>query len=200
MPLSCTCGAILPEDARFCHKCGKPQYEEDIARLSALEEQPAVPAPIAQQPLPAVPPSLTNGRAVRITLVVAAISLLAIAVTASIAPMLVVPLFIAVGFTAVRVYLSRTKETLKPGSAALIGAMPWLWLFLLQALCTAFLILTPQSREIAKAFNNPEFTQLLDDPAKQVVQLLLFLLVGTAAGALGGILAVRWQPRNGPSH
>lgn len=131
---------------------------------------------------------------------VAAISLLAIAIVASLAPPLVVPLFIAAGFTAVRLYLSRTKETLKPFSAALIGAMPWLWLFLLQALCTAFLMFAPQSREIAKAFNNPEFNQLLNDPAKQIVQLLLFLLIGTASGALGGILAMRWQPRKGPSH
>ena len=23
----CTCGAQLPPDARFCHKCGKPQYD-----------------------------------------------------------------------------------------------------------------------------------------------------------------------------
>ncbi|MBV9294668.1 MAG: zinc-ribbon domain-containing protein, partial [Acidobacteriaceae bacterium] len=23
MQQRCTCGAILPEDARFCHKCGK---------------------------------------------------------------------------------------------------------------------------------------------------------------------------------
>ena len=25
VPEFCTCGARLPEDARFCHKCGKPQ-------------------------------------------------------------------------------------------------------------------------------------------------------------------------------
>ncbi|MBK9171135.1 MAG: zinc ribbon domain-containing protein [Bryobacterales bacterium] len=28
MPDYCTCGAELPADARFCHKCGKPQREE----------------------------------------------------------------------------------------------------------------------------------------------------------------------------
>ena len=28
MPEFCTCGAELPPDARFCHRCGKPQREE----------------------------------------------------------------------------------------------------------------------------------------------------------------------------
>src|SRR5689334_2027095 len=27
----CTCGAQLPEDARFCHRCGKPQRNETFA-------------------------------------------------------------------------------------------------------------------------------------------------------------------------
>ena len=27
VPEYCTCGAQLPPDARFCHKCGKPQYD-----------------------------------------------------------------------------------------------------------------------------------------------------------------------------
>src|ERR1700751_3927993 len=31
--MQCTCGAQLPDDARFCHRCGKPQFEDDIARL-----------------------------------------------------------------------------------------------------------------------------------------------------------------------
>ena len=93
MPLRCSCGAILPEDARFCHKCGSPQYQEDIERLNSAPE----PAPILQMPTPVVafrPPSrisFTNGRAVRITMAVAAFSLLAIALIANIAPPLLFP-------------------------------------------------------------------------------------------------------------
>lgn len=131
---------------------------------------------------------------------VAAVSFLAIVLIASIAPPLVVPLFVAAGFASVRIYLSRSKETLKPFSGAFLGAMPWLWLSILQGFGTAFFIFSQQGRQIAKALKNPEFTQLIDDPAKQILQLLLFLLIGTLSGALGGLLAVRWQPRNGPSH
>lgn len=38
MPDTCTCGAQLPPDALFCHKCGKPQREvkvEEPAEISA---------------------------------------------------------------------------------------------------------------------------------------------------------------------
>ena len=37
MPEFCTCGAELPPDSRFCHKCGKPQREE-----IAVEEPQAI--------------------------------------------------------------------------------------------------------------------------------------------------------------
>ena len=37
MPSSCSCGAPLPDDARFCHRCGKPQWEQDAAFTSAPE-------------------------------------------------------------------------------------------------------------------------------------------------------------------
>ena len=41
MPEFCTCGAELPPDARFCHKCGKPQREEPA--LDIEEPAPELP-------------------------------------------------------------------------------------------------------------------------------------------------------------
>ena len=43
MALICSCGAELPDNARFCHHCGKPQREEDLSPAPEL----AVPAPAA---------------------------------------------------------------------------------------------------------------------------------------------------------
>src|SRR6266511_3175895 len=34
MPAYCTCGAELPPDARFCHKCGKPQFDLTVAAIA----------------------------------------------------------------------------------------------------------------------------------------------------------------------
>ena len=199
--MRCSCGAILPEDARFCHKCGSPQYQEDIDRMNASTQEPATAAPAPPPVVVALrAPSrigFTNGRAVRITMAVAAFSLLAIALIANIAPPLLFPLLVGAGFTSVRVYTSRTTEALTPSGGAALGAMTWLWLYLLEASGTALVIFTAQGREIVKTLKNPELAQFIDDPAKLVPTLLIFLLVGTVSGALGGILGVRWQPRNG---
>jgi hypothetical protein len=111
----------------------------------------------------------------------------------------------AAGFVSVRVYLTRTAENLTASAGAALGAMTWLWLFLVEAASVAFGIFTARGREIFKeAMKRPELTQIADDPQKFiaffVLALLIFLVIGSASAALGGILAVRWQPKSGPSH
>src|SRR6185369_5619519 len=70
MPEFCNCGAQLPPDARFCHKCGKPQGESESA-----------PAVLVDAPLPAdapapMPLTFANPVAVRIGFFVASIAAL----------------------------------------------------------------------------------------------------------------------------
>ena len=208
MPLRCTCGANLPEDARFCHKCGKPQYEEDIARLNAAAspvEESAAPPLAAPALAPAAPIGFSNRRAVRITLSVAGFSLFALSVFASVAPALVFLIMFAAGFASVRVYLRRTAENLTASGGAALGAMTWLWLYLVEAIGTLFALFTVQGREIVKnAMKRPELAQFVDDPQKFVLvvvaAMIIALVIGTASAAFGGIVAVRLQPRGGSSH
>src|SRR5579872_904608 len=72
VPDVCTCGATLPPDARFCHKCGKPQREEDVQ----VEEQPIIvaapPPPVAAEPPPI---SFRNRLALRVGLMTGALGL-----------------------------------------------------------------------------------------------------------------------------
>src|ERR1019366_3176643 len=56
MPEFCTCGAQLPPDALFCHKCGKPQRELIAPEFQIPENAesalPPAPVPLAPDALP----------------------------------------------------------------------------------------------------------------------------------------------------
>ena len=68
MPESCSCGAQLPPDALFCHKCGKPQREILAPEVETHAAVDVLPPP----PLAALALSFRNIAAVRIALMVAA--------------------------------------------------------------------------------------------------------------------------------
>jgi hypothetical protein len=204
----CTCGAILPEDARFCHKCGKPQYEEDIARLSAQEPASVPAAPAAQPSRPATGISFRNSRAVLISLVVAALAFFA----SLLATMLWAPLFpivlCAAGFIAARLYRTDAAEPLTPGAGARLGWMTGLWLFLIVALLcivAAVYLSTPQGWEQAKAFwaQFPEMSKGLGDQhdvlSTLVMRLPFLFLLLTLLPGLGGMLGAKSTPRRHPS-
>jgi hypothetical protein len=165
---------------------------------------PAAPPSTAAR-LAAVPIGFGNRRAVRITLSVAAFSLLALSVFASIAPALVFLILFVAGFASARVYLSRTAESLTASGGAALGAMTWLWLYLVEAIGTLFALFTAQGREIVKAaMKRHQLAQFVDDPKKFVLvvvaAMIVALVIGTASAAFGGIVAVRLQPRGGSSN
>ncbi|HEV2446192.1 MAG TPA: zinc ribbon domain-containing protein, partial [Candidatus Sulfopaludibacter sp.] len=117
MPDFCTCGAELPPDALFCHKCGKPQRE-----LVTPEIQPPrvvippagdfAPAPPRAQSLP---PSFHNPVAVRVALMVA--------MAATVASMTLLPLvsWPLAGFFAVFFYRRRTGAAINVGAGTRLG-------------------------------------------------------------------------------
>jgi len=115
MPEFCTCGAQLPPDAVFCHKCGKPQRD-------LVEPEPAPPpvylasTPPPPPPVATLPVNFQNRVAVRIALIVA--------VSATILS-LVIPLlnWAAAGFFAVFLYRRRTGTLLNVGAGVQMGLM-----------------------------------------------------------------------------
>src|SRR6516164_2093281 len=75
MPDYCSCGAELPPDALFCHKCGKPQreiVEPETAPKPAVIITPAEFAPSQD----AAPPTFRNPVAIKIALFVGGIGTL----------------------------------------------------------------------------------------------------------------------------
>lgn len=210
MEQRCTCGASLPEDARFCHKCGKPQYEEDIARLAAEQTAAApTPKPAAVEPAHAAARiGFGNLRAVLITMAVAALSLVLLCAAAIVAPLFGPIILCAAGFAAAKFYKKRTVEPLSPGGGAFLGLMTGLWLFLVIAICaaiTSVYVASPEGRELMKAAmpRMPEVAKLLDDPHQFLVSILEGLVpmffIATISAAFGGLLAARTSARRRPS-
>lgn len=204
----CTCGAILPDDARFCHKCGKPQFEEDAARISAQQAPEAVQAPlepvtVSGTSLAAI--SFKNSRAVVISLIVAAGTMVGFLPVAYLAPALF-PLFLcAMGFVTVRLYKGRSTEPMTAGAGARLGWMTGLWLF---AIFAVFLALG------AIMFMNPQVWQQFQETAARtpqgaavssmsqhevIVQLLVMFpfcfFLFTLLSGLGGMLGAKFPLR-----
>ena len=125
----------MPEDARFCHKCGKPQYEADIARLA---EQEAAPMPSrdavtsrATLPAPqALGITFKNSRAVTISGVVAGGAFFGSALAGLLSPLLWPVVLLAAGFFASVLYKNGSAELLSSANGARLGWMTGLWLFL----------------------------------------------------------------------
>jgi hypothetical protein len=118
MPDFCTCGAQLPPDSLFCHKCGRPQREviaPEPPPESAAEFVPPVAAAAAAGPQP---PALNfhNLVALRIAFVIAPVAFLLL-----LAPPINLLLWIAAGFLAVYFHGRRTGVLLNVRSAVRLG-------------------------------------------------------------------------------
>jgi hypothetical protein len=113
MPEHCTCGAELPPDSRFCHKCGKPQREEIVV------EQPPSPPPLDFAPPIAKPsaPSFHNPIAVRVGLFVASITSL-LCLMLPFGSVIWLP---SAGFISVFLYSRRTGQSLSVRGGARMG-------------------------------------------------------------------------------
>ncbi|MGD0499882.1 MAG: zinc ribbon domain-containing protein [Bryobacteraceae bacterium] len=136
MPDTCTCGAELPSDALFCHKCGKPQRD-----IVEVEPQPPLGAvPVAQQvqpyPPPASPalagaPGFRNPVAVRIAVLVG--------VAAALLGMSLLPFvgWLAGGFFSVFFYRRKTQCLLTVNAGVHMGWITGLVMFPLSAAVVA---------------------------------------------------------------
>lgn len=199
MPDFCNCGAELPADALFCHKCGKPQREIAVPEFESAPEEPPSPvvAPMVPPRLEAAPLSFRNPVAMRISLVVAAFATLL-----SFLPYLN---WMAAGFFAVFLYRRRTGTHLNMLSGVRLGWMTGVLMFgMMAVLLSASLIVVNAAGGIAavqselKNAVDPRviegFKLLQNGPgmAGMLVQLFVFItLLSMAGGALGAKMARR---------
>jgi hypothetical protein len=201
MPEYCTCGARLPEDALFCHKCGKPQREIIAPEIEANVYQPSPVATMAAVPPPprpqVLPLNFHNPIAVRIALVAA--------VSATIFNFLVIVNWLAAGFLAAFFYRRKTGLGLDVASGVKIGWMTGIITYVFATIVLAaqqlpdalsghmFKTLLDQMKNTR--FQDPAVAKMFEtDPGMAIVFLLVALFVfvtclSMAGGALGAKLA-----------
>ncbi|MBM3776123.1 MAG: zinc ribbon domain-containing protein [Acidobacteria bacterium] len=200
-PEFCTCGARLPPDALFCHKCGKPQRE----LLEVRAPEPPAPGPPA--PGPAAPAlDFRNSIAVRAGLTTGSLAiLLSLLFPVAIAPLL---LLFGAGFLSTVFYRRRTGQLLTPAAGARIGwitaVLSFLVILVLFAVNLSALALSgrgmAQLREQLRAVtSDPQALRMIESPSWLIAIFVFGLLfsfgivalVCTAGGALGARLLGR---------
>jgi len=200
----CTCGAVLVDDALFCHKCGKPQRE-----ILAAEPEPPPPAEAAPPPIPveAPPIGFQNGAAVRIGLLAGVLSIVLSAVTGQVAFPLGPLWLIAAGFWAVFLYRRRTGERLSPMNGAHLGWICGVFGFVIVAIMMTVLAMALSDASAVEAVreqwqhygkSEAELNQLLTafrNPVNLLIAMPVFFLLFTILPAFGGALGAKLLDR-----
>ena len=137
----CSCGAQLPLDARFCHKCGKPQFDYDAMMA---EGQPPPPV-LETQVGPEFPIEISfhNRIAVRIAFIGALNSLLLFFLLSPIPILAIFGSFLLAGFLAVYLYRRATGQNVTAGNGAKIGWITGIFsftIFTLFSVCNVLVV------------------------------------------------------------
>ena len=216
MAEQCTCGARPPEDARFCHKCGRPLRDEPL--IPEEEMQPEVAAP---PPPPPSPPALAlpleinfrNPLAVRTAFVVASLALagtMLAALSGSVPLYLLAAMFLAPasGFVAVWMYGKRTRQPVTVRAGAKLGFITGVFGFVYSTVLNTLSTLSVATKsglieqyreQLDKQGLPPEaiaqMTKILESPATLVFILLIGIgisfLLGTVSATVGGALGAK---------
>jgi hypothetical protein len=201
MPETCTCGAQLPPDSLFCHKCGKPQREiaePEVLTPVILAPATGAPAPaLATAPRFAMPVSFRNPVAMRIALLVG--------LAAMFFSFLPVVNWLAAGFFAVIFYRRKTHNLLNVGAGLHLGwitglVMFTMWGVLLMAegLSGKLTGVVQEQIKNLPAANDPYLQQvaqfMASGPGLVIVLAIGFVLItclSMAGGALGAKIVGR---------
>jgi hypothetical protein len=212
VPDYCTCGAQLPPDARFCHKCGKPQYDyPGVQDTDHVQAPPPLPPPLPTAPPVAAEINFRNATAVRISLAAAGLAMMFFLLTG---PLLypILPLivgFFFAGFVATLWYGRRTGQRLSLSSGARLGWITGIFSFgMFVAILTAILVAISTQGGFVNFYkkhmpqqdpNVEQVIKIFSDPsgALQVMVLgLVFLFVVlTTLPMLGGVVGAKVSER-----
>ena len=207
MPILCTCGTELPDNARFCLHCGKPQREQDLPEPEHERGQPfsGFAQDSAPQALAPPPVNFGNPVAFRTALMCASLSsLLSVIPYVSFGCCLWI---LGAGFISTVLYSRRTGLMLSIGDGMRLGWLTGLLTFVMGLVLTALGLLAARGgaggvRQVvqqalekmpAQDAVSQQVRDFLSSPAGLVMFLMTYVIFGfvmivalaIAGGALG---------------
>ncbi|HYK18985.1 MAG TPA: zinc ribbon domain-containing protein [Bryobacteraceae bacterium] len=203
MPEFCTCGAKLPPDARFCHKCGKPQYD-----YPGIVEEP-VQTPPALEPSAQVPSraeiGFHNRVAVRIGFLTALCAVLLFLFPLPFPFLRLLIVLFAAGFLAVFSYTRRTGQMLSIRAGMRMGWITGIFSFVLISMLMSVALLAISNQGGLTTFlknqlptsdtRSDAIAQALNDPAALaggvLFALVMLFVILTALPMIGGALGAK---------
>ena len=192
-PEKCTCGAVLAENARFCHRCGRPVHEMTPAELEELFPTPPPPAPSIVVPPPPMPIGWSNPVALRVAI------MMSLAITMmDLMPYLNLLFFLwwmLAGWGSVWLYRRLTGFEVSVSAGARLGFLTGLFTFIGMALLFALMMASSEVRDALnqQMMKDPHTAEVLKNPtvlaSVMIIALVMFfaMVAGlcTAGGALG---------------
>ena len=190
----CTCGTLLVENARFCHRCGRPTGE-----VPAAEVIP--PPPVAAEAPPAqtqAPVGIRNPLALRVAFVMSLVVMLLQMIPGL--QLLFLVWWLGAGWSTVAIYRRLTGAALTVSAGARLGSLTGVLAFVSMSLTFA-LSMAFMGRQLLDEMvkQTPQAAQVVNDPvALGIVFLMIFVMmfavvVGTCAA--GGALSARFSAR-----
>lgn len=198
MPDYCTCGAQLPPDARFCHKCGKPQYDYPQFEPEVAPEPPPI-APANAKP-PNVAIGFRNLMAVNVSFLATLLTFLVIAIPMP--PIMALirffVCFVAAGYFAVYVYKRRSGQTITVRAGARLGWMTGMFSFVVGSIMALAEMPSAATFRQQMINQNPAMRQFVDSVDDRTIMIavalmtLMFLFVLlNVLPMVGGVLGAK---------
>lgn len=211
VPTFCTCRAELPSDALFCHRCGKPQREDLIAREPVETEpvqRPIEPPPFTPVATASADISVVFSRriAIRCALLVGVLSLLlmSLPMPGAIQRIWVFGWLLFSGFLAVALYVRRTGQSVSLRIGARIGWLTGFFCCLVASSLLAIVAILARSqggfqemlRDAMSRKDIPEeqgtqMLELLGSAEALLFAALVGFLLFTSLSAIGGLVGAR---------